>query len=131
MSSASSGHRLRGIVLFGHGARNPEWAEPFHRIRDTMRNRDPEAMVELGFLEAMQPTLDQAIDALVARGATFISIVPIFIATGAHIAKDLPQLAAAAMDRHPQVEVTIAAPVGQAVTVIEAMADYALKPIPL
>ena len=130
MSTSSSDHRLRGIVLFGHGARNPEWAEPFHRIRGVMFKREPDAMVELGFLEAMQPTLDQAIDALVARGATCIAIVPIFIATGAHIAKDLPLLAAAAMDRHPHVEVTIAAPVGQAVTVIEAMADYALKPIP-
>ncbi len=130
MSTSSSDHRLRGIVLFGHGARNPEWAEPFHRIRAAMFVRDPDAMVELGFLETMQPTLDQAIDALVARGATCIAIVPIFIATGGHIAKDLPLLAAAAMDRHPHVEVTIAAPVGQAVTVIEAMADYALKPIP-
>ncbi len=119
---------MKGIVLFGHGARNPEWAEPFHRIRAAMFVRDPDAMVELGFLEAMQPTLDQAIDALVARGARRIDIVPIFIATGAHIAKDLPQLAAAAMDRHPHVEVTIAAPVGQAVTVIEAMANYALDP---
>ena len=121
---------MKGIVLFGHGARNPEWAEPFHSIRDAMLKREPDAMVELGFLEAMQPTLDQAIDALVARGATNIAIVPIFIATGGHIARDLPQLAAAAMDRHSHVEVTIAAPVGQAVTIIEAMADYALKPLP-
>ena len=71
---------MKGIVLFGHGARNPEWAEPFHRIRAAMFVRDPDAMVELGFLEAMQPTLDQAIDALVARGARRIAIVPIFIA---------------------------------------------------
>ena len=130
MSTFSNDHRLRGIVLFGHGARNPEWAQPFHSIRDAMFKREPDAMVELGFLEAMQPTLDQAIDMLVVRGATRIAIVPIFIATGAHVAKDLPLLAAAAMDRHPHLEVTIAAPVGQAVKVIEAMADYALRPIP-
>ncbi len=130
MSTFSSDRHFRGIVLFGHGARNPEWAEPFHRIRAAMLARDPAALVELGFLEAMQPTLDQAIDALVARGATCISIVPIFIATGAHIAKDLPLLAAAAMDRHPHVEITITAPVGQAVAIIDAMADYALKPMP-
>ena len=130
MNKPASEKSIGGTVLFGHGARNPEWAEPFHRIRAAMLARDPTARVELGFLEAMQPTLDQAIDALVACGVNRIAIVPIFIATGAHIAKDLPLLAAAAMDRHPHVEVSIAAPVGQAVTVISAMADYALAPLP-
>ena len=118
--------RLRGIVLFGHGARSPEWAQPFHRIRDAMLARQPDALVELGFLEIMRPTLDEAIDGLAARGATTIAIVPVFVATGGHIAKDLPRLAAAAMERHPQLAVTVAAPVGEAAPVIEAMADYAL-----
>jgi sirohydrochlorin cobaltochelatase len=121
---------VRGIVLFGHGARNPEWAAPFHQIRQAMLRREPTALIELGFLEAMQPTLDQAIDALVASGARQISIVPVFIATGAHIARDLPQLAAAAMERHVHLEVDIAAPVGQAPSVVDAIADYALQPIP-
>lgn len=117
---------MKGIVLFGHGSRNPEWAKPFHAIREAIYACSPSTPVALGFLEAMRPTLDEAIDSLVESGVTEINIVPIFLATGGHIAKDLPQLAAAATDRYPKIAVNIKAPAGEAYTVIKAMACYAL-----
>ena len=119
---------MKGIVLFGHGARNPEWARPFHASRDVLQTRAPQTQVALGFLEAMRPTLDEAIDDLVKRGVVQIDIVPIFLATGSHIAKDLPLLVASALDRHPDISIAIATPVGESPSVIEAMATYALKP---
>jgi sirohydrochlorin ferrochelatase len=33
---------MKGILLYGHGARNPEWAQPFHRIREAIKARDRE-----------------------------------------------------------------------------------------
>lgn len=117
---------MKGILLFGHGARNPEWAQPFHRIRDAILARAPEALVEPGFLELMRPTFDEGVDCLVRQGATEIVVVPIFMAAGSHLRKDLPQLAAGAMDRHAGLTIELAAPVGEAATVLAAMADYAL-----
>ena len=117
---------MKGILLFGHGARNPDWAQPFHRIRDAILAREPEALVEPGFLELMRPTFDEGVDCLVRQGATEIVVVPIFMAAGSHIKKDLPQLAASAMDRHAGLTIELAAPVGEAATVLAAMADYAL-----
>jgi len=118
---------MKGIILFGHGARNPDWAAPFQRIRDSILARQPDARVEMGFLELMRPTLDEGIDCLVAQGASEIVIVPIFMAAGSHVKKDLPLLAASAMDRHPTLAITLADPVGEAAEVVGAMADYALK----
>lgn len=118
---------MKGILLFGHGARNPEWAAPFIRIRDAILERQPSACVEMGFLELMRPTFDEGIDALASQGANQIVIVPIFMAAGVHIKKDLPIMAAAAMDRHKQLSITLADPVGEAPEVIGAMANYALK----
>lgn len=117
---------MKGILLFGHGARNPEWAQPFHRIRDAILAREPEALVEPGFLELMRPTFDEGVDCLVRQGAREIIVVPIFMASGSHVTKDLPQLAASAMDRHAGLVIELAAPVGEAATVLAAMADYAL-----
>lgn len=117
---------MKGIILFGHGARNPEWAEPFHRIRAAMAVSAPEVPVELGFLELMRPSLDEAIETLSAAGVDDICIVPIFMAAGSHVKKDLPQIAANAMDRHSGLQITLAPPVGEAPPVIEAMARYAL-----
>ena len=119
---------MKGIILFGHGSRNPEWAKPLHAIRAAILARAPAQLVSLAFLETMQPTLDEAIDYLAACGAIEIDIVPIFLATGGHIAKDLPELAAAAMERHPGIAIAVAIPAGESSLVIDAMAEYAIRP---
>jgi sirohydrochlorin cobaltochelatase len=122
---------MKAILLYGHGARNPEWAQPFHRIRDVIKARDPRALVEPGFLELMRPTFDEGVACLVDQGATSIMVVPIFMAAGSHVKKDLPRLAADAMDRHEGLLIELAAPVGEAESVLAAMAEYALgaKPV--
>jgi sirohydrochlorin cobaltochelatase len=122
---------MKGILLFGHGARNPEWAQPFHRIRDAILAREPGALVEPGFLELMRPTFDEGVDCLVHQGATQIVVVPIFMAAGSHIKKDLPQLAASAMDRHAGLLIELAAPVGEVDAVLATMADYAMGARPV
>lgn len=121
---------MKGILLFGHGARNPEWARPFDLIREAILTRDPAALVEPGFLELMRPSFDEGVDCLVRQGATEIVVVPIFMAAGSHIKKDLPQMAANAMDRHAELTIALAAPVGEAEPVLAAMADYALNAEP-
>ena len=121
---------MKAILLYGHGARNPEWAQPFHRIRDAILARNPQALVEPGFLELMRPSFDEGVASLVDQGATAIVVVPIFMAAGSHVKKDLPQLAANAMDRHPGLVIELAAPVGEAESVLAAMADYALTARP-
>lgn len=116
----------KGVLLFGHGARNVEYAEPFHRIRAAMQAREPQALIEIGFLELSPPTFEEAIAALAAQGAEQVRIVPIFFAPGRHVLKDLPERAAAALDRHPGLEIEVADAVGMAPAVVEAMAEYAL-----
>ncbi|MDD5174958.1 MAG: CbiX/SirB N-terminal domain-containing protein [Sterolibacterium sp.] len=118
---------MKGILLFGHGARNPDWAAPFHRIRDAILKYQGDARVEMGFHELMRPTLDEGIDSLVAQGVSQIVIVPIFMAGGSHVRKDLPLMVEAAMDRHPGLAIDLAEPVGEAPEVIDAMANYALN----
>jgi sirohydrochlorin cobaltochelatase len=118
---------MKGIILFGHGSRTVEYIRPFERIRDAIAAQQPDAVVELGFLELTQPSLDESIECLVRRGVTAISVVPIFIGPGRHVLKDLPQLAANAMDRHPTLEISLASPVGEAQEVIDAMAKFALS----
>ena len=118
---------MKGIILFGHGSRSAEYIRPFERIREAVLAREPGAIVELGFLELTRPSLDESIECLAGRGVTHIVVVPIFIGPGRHVLKDLPQLAAHAMDRHPGLEFSLAAPIGESQEVIDAMADFALR----
>lgn len=117
---------IKGIILFGHGARNGEYIQPFLRIREAILARDPQARVEVGFLELTRPTLEEAIDSFVAQGVRHVRIVPIFFAPGRHVLKDLPERAAAAINQHPDLEVELSDAVGMVPAVVEAMAEYAL-----
>ena len=113
------------VILFGHGARDPEWARPLQRTREHLRGQAPGLQVELAFLELMHPTLGEAIDEVIARGANRVVVVPMFIAQGGHMKSDVPVRVAAARERHPQCEVILALPVGEDDSVIAAMAAYA------
>ena len=113
------------IVLFGHGARDPEWAGPMRRIRDTLLGRPEAPQVELAFLEFMSPTLPEAIAALAQAGARKVAVVPVFLAQGGHLKRDLPVLLDEARAAHPGCEITLATAAGEAEPVVRAMADYA------
>ena len=116
-----------GIVLFGHGARDPEWARPMQRVREAVSVAAPDTPVELAFLEFMQPGLVEAIDTLVRAGMRRITIVPMFLAQGGHVKKDLPDLLAQAAAMHPQCQINLLSAVGETDSVIAAMAAYAIQ----
>jgi sirohydrochlorin cobaltochelatase len=116
---------MKAIILCAHGARDPTWAEPLRRMLEAIQAQQPGVRVELGFLELMRPTFDEAVDRLADAG--HIVVVPAFIAAGSHLKRDLPQLAANAMDRHPGLEIEISPPVGESPEVIAAIAAFALK----
>jgi sirohydrochlorin cobaltochelatase len=118
---------MKGIILFGHGARNPEYIQPFKRIRALVEAQQPGVPVEVGFLELTQPPLEATIECLVSRGVDEIKVVPIFFAPGRHVLKDLPQLISNAIDRFPGVEFEVAACVGEVDSVIAAMAAHAVS----
>lgn len=114
------------VVLFGHGARDPEWAGPLRRTREQLQQLAPQLKVELAFLEFMSPTLDEALDRLAGEGVRSIAVVPLFLAQGGHLKRDLPLLVEAARQRHPAVDLALAAAVGEDEGVIAAMAACAL-----
>src|SRR5439155_6571097 len=71
-------HSLKaGIVLFAHGSRDPQWARPFEALAATL-SRKFDGPVKLAYLELMQPSLEQAIAAMVSEGAKTIRVVPVF-----------------------------------------------------
>lgn len=118
---------MKAIVLFAHGARNPDWAKPILAIRDAMLERAPQVMVEAAFLEFISPQLPEIVDSLVAAGHKTITIVPMFMAQTGHTKRDLPALLDAAMERHPGLTIHLATPIGEAAGVVAAIAEYALK----
>lgn len=119
-----------GILLFAHGARDPNWAIPFEAVSARLRSRSstegaqaPE--VTLAFLEFMSPDIAAAGDDLAARGCTEVSVVPLFLGAGGHVRKDLPKLLDELSSRHPNVSWRLCPAVGETDILIQGMADAA------
>jgi sirohydrochlorin cobaltochelatase len=114
------------LILFAHGARDPEWANPMRRVRAAVLQRDPSLRVELAFLEFMSPNLGDCARALVEEGCEAISVVPMFIAQGGHLKNDVPVLMDELRNAHPDVRFILSPPVGEAEAIVQAMAAYAV-----
>lgn len=123
-----------GILLFAHGARDPNWALPFEAVAKRLRARtqdqtgqvpDMAPEVTLAFLEFMSPDIAAAGDDLAARGCTDVSVVPLFLGAGGHVRKDLPRLMGELAERHPEVSWRLCPAVGETDILIQGMADAA------
>jgi sirohydrochlorin cobaltochelatase len=97
-------------------------------LREAVLARERDRDVRLAFLEFMFPDLGKAIDAAVSAGAQAVEVVPVFLAQGGHVKREVPELLAAARQRHPAVTIALRAAVGEADRVIAAMADVVVKP---
>ena len=115
------------LVLFAHGARDPEWSLPMQRVLETIRSKKPYQRVELAFLEFIAPNLKNCVECLVLEGFERIAVVPMFIAQGGHIKREVPLLLEELRKLHPQVSFEQARVVGEAESVIQAMTDYVLS----
>jgi sirohydrochlorin cobaltochelatase len=123
VSSAAAGGRS-ALVLFAHGSRDPQWAQPLKSIQDKIRRQRPTLTVELAYLELMTPSLPDALQALAAAGKRRIAIAPLFMAQGAHLREDLAALVAEARVRHADVKIKLLPTIGEVEAVIEAMSTW-------
>jgi len=117
----------QGLILFAHGARDTEWAEPFERLLALVRQRSPQAQVRLAYLELMRPDVWEATAELVTLGIKSIQIAPIFFGQGGHLRRDLPALAGALRERYPGVAIDLGVAVGEDTKVLEAVADFCVR----
>jgi len=109
------------IVLFAHGSQDPNWAVPFERVKAIIERERANLAVRVSYLEIMRPTLLQTIDELHGEGITHISIIPMFLAPGAHVARDLPQLFEQAKRMYPSVTLRLLSSLGEVDALLEAI----------
>jgi sirohydrochlorin ferrochelatase len=119
MGSATDGQRGAGetagtvaVVVVDHGSRRTGANASFESFVRDGADRLPYPVVEPAHMELAEPSIATAVDRCVARGATTVAVAPWFLGPGSHWDRDLPELTAAAVARHPGVRWLVAAPLG-------------------
>lgn len=117
----------KALVLFAHGARDPRWAQPFLKMQAIAQARVPDTVVELAFLELMEPRLPAVVSQLVDSGCTEISVVPVFLGQGGHVLRDLPPMIESLQAQFPSLEMRVSDAVGESPEVLGAIAAYCVS----
>jgi len=122
---------MKAIILFGHGARDARWREPFDRLLALWKAQHAGVLVELAFLEMMQPSLEEAVASLSSAGASKIIVVPVFFGQGGHLRNDFPVLLKACQEKFPAVALSATLAVGEDKAVLQAIVDFGYRAISL
>ncbi|MGH3785270.1 MAG: CbiX/SirB N-terminal domain-containing protein [Pseudonocardiaceae bacterium] len=111
------------MLVVGHGSRDADGVDQFWELATMIRATGGELMTGFGFIELASPTVDEAIDELVARGATEIVSVPLVLLAAGHLKNDGPAALARARTRHLEVHFTLARDLGIEPHVLDIAAD--------
>lgn len=118
---------MKAIILFGHGARDARWREPFDRLASLWQEQHVDIPARLAFLELMEPSLKEAVSSLVASGASDITVVPVFFGQGGHLRNDLPVLLDVCREAFPQITLSATPAVGEELVVLQAIVDVGAR----
>jgi len=95
------------VLLCGHGSRDPEAIEEFEIAAAALRGRLAPQDFATGYLEFAQPTIQQGLADLMARGARRILAVPGMLFAASHVKNDLPWEMNSFMATNPGIEVRL------------------------
>ena len=110
------------IILFAHGARNAEWANPFRQLAIELGGLLHGQRIALAYLELMQPSLPDCVATLHAEGVRNLRVVPVFLGAGGHLKNDLPKIVAGIRETYPDLDISVDPPIGEQSGVISAIA---------
>lgn len=103
---------MQAIIYVGHGSRVAKGNEQFIQFINKVEKRMTAPIQQIAFLEKAEPTLLDAIKTCVDKGATFITIVPVFLFSAGHVKIDLPEQVEKAKILYPHLTFSFTKPIG-------------------
>ncbi len=98
-----------GIVIAGHGSRDPEGVREFERLVEIVKERGGGRRVAHGFLEFARPTIDEAVRACLRAGSQQIAVVPGLLLAANHAKNDMPSEVLALQREFPRARLSYGA----------------------
>ncbi len=89
-----------GVMVCGHGSRDPEAIAEFAAVAAGIARRLPQYPVASGFLEFARPVIRDGLDALRGQGVSRILAVPGMLFAAGHVKDDIPSVLNTWQARH-------------------------------
>ena len=82
----------KGLLLVGHGSSLPYNKQIVEETARMVSRKDPGYIVKSAFMNMNRPTIREALDEFKKEDVDSIIVVPLFLARGVHINKDIPEV---------------------------------------
>jgi sirohydrochlorin cobaltochelatase len=101
------------LVLLAHGSKDPRWRSTFERFADSIKAEMGESALRLAYMEFAPPTLGDVVEESTAQGISSLRILPLFMAGGAHLDRDVPAQVREVELRFPGLDIEVLEPIGE------------------
>ena len=118
---------MKALLLVAHGSKRPATRDEIEALTLHVKAElgDAYDAVAFAFLQWAAPSIPDQLGALIANGATRIVVLPYLLATGSHVAADIPEALGACRDQHPEVTITLLPHIGLAAGMTGVIAEHA------
>ncbi|NLZ29900.1 MAG: sirohydrochlorin nickelochelatase [Methanomicrobiales archaeon] len=82
----------KGLLLVGHGSKLPYNKELVETTAKFIAGKTDEYVVKPGFMSINEPTVEEQLEAFRGESIDMLVVVPLFLARGIHIDRDIPGL---------------------------------------
>lgn len=109
-----------GIILLAHGSSDPKWCQTFEQLAQPTLQSIPGSCI--AYMELAEPSIETVVLEGKKEGLDRFRIVPLFLAAGRHLRKDVPGMIEALEAKH-SVKIDLDPPIGENPVLGEAIRD--------
>jgi sirohydrochlorin cobaltochelatase len=103
---------MKGILICGHGSRDPEGVEGFKELVRLLKLRYPDRVVDYGFLEFSHPVYAAAVERMYVAGVREIIAIPAILFAGGHAKNDIPYEMNSLQSQYTDLKITLGKHIG-------------------
>ncbi|WP_248735492.1 sirohydrochlorin chelatase [Neobacillus rhizosphaerae] len=118
---------MKAILYISHGTRSAKGTEEVNVFIQRVKRRIDVPIQEISFLELNEPLIEEGFKRCVAKGATEITVVPLFLLAAGHIKQDIPRTLWSLQARYPAIQVNVMEPFGVQGGILDAVAELIRK----
>ena len=82
----------KGLLLVGHGSKLPHNKELVDGTAALIAAKNNGYIVKSGFMSMNEPSVEESVQAFADEDIEILVVVPLFLAKGIHILKDIPEI---------------------------------------
>ncbi|PAV26269.1 cobalamin biosynthesis protein CbiX [Tamilnaduibacter salinus] len=112
------------ILLLAHGSSDQRWCDTFEKLARPTLSAIPQSAV--AYMELSEPSLEQEVARAARDGVTHVTVLPLFLAAGRHLRRDVPAMLADYRSRY-NIEIELAPPIGEDAALGEAIRSVVEK----